>query len=112
MRIDNGERRGAACGLKSLGVPNRAFRLVARFSRAAFALKIMNIGIEGSLGVAKRAQHHAVKIGQRQLRRGLRAFDARARSALIPPATSGPLLRPRSWLAMCTRRVPAPTEPN
>jgi hypothetical protein len=38
----------------------------------------MNIGIERSLGVAKRAQHHAVETCQSQLRRGLRAFDARA----------------------------------
>jgi hypothetical protein len=83
LRLDNGERRGAACGLMSLGVPNRAFRLVARTSRAVFALKIMNMGIEGSLGVAKRAQHHAVKICQSQLGRGLRALDACARSALI-----------------------------
>jgi hypothetical protein len=41
LRIDNGERGGAACGLKSLGVPNGAFRLIARFSRTVFTLKIV-----------------------------------------------------------------------
>jgi hypothetical protein len=38
---------------------------------------------EGSLGVAKRSEHHAVKICQSELGRGLRALDARSRRALI-----------------------------
>src|SRR4029077_10607040 len=87
LRIGDVEGGGAAFRLQSLGVPHCAFRLVARLSRTVFTLKIMNVGIEGSFGVAKRGQHHAVKICESELGRDLRARDARSRRTLIglPP---------------------------
>ena len=76
LRIRNRERAHSPCGLHPFGVSNGPLSFIPCSSRTVLALKIINVSVECDFDVAKRSEHHAIKICQCQFGGGLRFLDA------------------------------------
>jgi hypothetical protein len=82
LRVQRGQKVGAAVAVQRAGLLRRQRALVARRLQRGIAVELARIDRQRGLGFAQRVEHRAVEAGQRRLAGGPRFGNAAARRAI------------------------------